>query len=75
MLSFEEAIHLHTCISFIENHDMTSKMDKIECEGIEINFYLDDEGYKKIFSIKVNDKFSPTLEKLVQDYLDECINI
>lgn len=29
----------------------------------------------KIFSIKVNDKYSPTLEKLVQDYLDECINI
>lgn len=71
MMSFEEALNLHTCLSFLENKDKSNIGGQIISDGIEIYFDEDDEGLINLIEVKVNDKSSPTLKKLIQEYLRE----
>lgn len=71
MMSFEEALNLHTCLSFLENKDKSNIDGQIISDGIEIYFDEDDEGLINLIEVKVNDKSSPTLKKLIQEYLKE----
>ena len=59
-------------MSFIlENTDKNNIDGQIISDGIEIYFDEDDEGLINLIEVKVNDKSSPTLKKLIQEYLRE----